>query len=403
MINTVPGNTELAPGKCNSLIPLIKMLSFPTLLNRRVLLIATSSINSQNIFSNGLFQNIYLIYRMAEAVGWLPIFIVNEKPKTIEEIPTILHTCRIVSIDEMVKQPIPIGVYLEIGMSVNVELRNYLKQLGARICKLYLGNILNIDIETPIFYHPNTFIHHSVGGQDEIWTSPHYFQHSQYASALNLLDPSSTRIAPYIWEPSILLDNGRRYISWRPIEKQENPIILIMEPNISFQKSSLVPIMIAEAFYKKNPLWDGEVIVVNGEKLLQSTFFLPSIYQHLQLVKDNKISFIGRRDMKDIMATHPYLTAICHQINNDYNYMTLELMYTGFPLIHNSGSWSEFGYYYKENDIEEGAKNLEFVFENHKNCTELYKSHSRILAWRHSLYNPDNQAEWKELLDVKTK
>ena len=400
--NRYPGYTELAPGPGDNVKPIVSMNAYPPTLNRRAILIATASINSQNIFTNGLFQNIYLIYRMAEAVGWLPIFLVSEKPKTIDEIPTVLHSCRIASIEEMIKNPIPIGIYLEIGMSIDAQMRRFMKSLGARICKLYLGNILNIDIETPIFYFPLTFLHHSTGEQDEIWLSPHYLQHAQYAAALNDIEPGSKsqRIAPYIWDPSILTDDGRRQLSWRPTQAQEKEIILIMEPNISFQKSSLVPIMAAEAFCRKNPDWNGEVLVVNGEKLLQSQYFVPSIFQHLEAVKCDKMKLVGRKDMKDIMAKHPNFTAICHQVNNDYNYMTLELLHAGFPLIHNAVSWKDYGYYYAENDIQGIVDQLEFIRTNHANRTEVYKSHSRALAWRHSVYNPDVQKGWKELFDV---
>jgi hypothetical protein len=397
----MPGYTELAPGPSDAIKPLLKMTDLPATLNRRVILIATATINSANIFSNGLFQNIYLIYRMAEAVGWLPIFVVSERPKSMDEVPKVLHTCRIATIDEIVKQPIPVGIYLEIGMSIDTQTRQYIKMLGARICKLYLGNILNIDIETPVFYYPMTFIHHSVGAHDEIWVSPHYQQHAQYAAALNHVVPGSTaqRIAPYIWDQSILMDEGRRQLSWRPTANGEKPVILIMEPNISFQKSALVPLMAAEAFCRKHPDWDGEVLVVNGEKLLQSQFFLPSIYQHLQIAKTDKLKLVGRRDMKDLMGQHPNFTAVCHQVNNDYNYMTLELLHTGFPLIHNASSWSEYGYYYKENDIDGIVRMLEFVQASHLDRLEVYKSHGRALAWKHSLYNPDVQRGWKELLD----
>jgi hypothetical protein len=397
----LPGYTELAPGPGDSVKPFLPIKSLPPLLNRRVILIATAAINSANIFTNGLFQNIYLIYRMAEAIGWLPIFIVSEKPKSLDEIPKILQNCRVTSIDEMVKQPIPIGIYLEIGMSVDPAMRKYLKLLGAKICKLYLGNILNIDIETALFYHPMTFIHHSVGGHDEIWVSPHYLQHSQYAAALNHIEVGGPgqRIAPYIWDPSILLDDGRRKLAWRPRNSGEKQVLLIMEPNISFQKSSLVPIMAVEAFYKKNPDANFELIVVNGEKLVQATYFLPSIYQHLSIVRDDKVKILARRDMKDIMNEHPSLICLCHQVNNDYNYMTLELLYTGFPLIHNSNSWSEFGYFYKENNIMDAAGLIEFVMKSHEDRLEVYKSHAHALAWRHSPYNPDVQAGWRDLLE----
>lgn len=225
--------------------------------------------------------------------------------------------------------------------------------------------------------------------------------HAQYGAALNHIVPGGPcqRIAPYIWDPVILTDDGRRSLQWQPRKEGEKQTLLIMEPNISFQKCSLIPLMIVEAYCRANPDWNGEVIIINGEKLLQSTYFLPAIYQHLQIVKQDKLRLCGRREIKDIMAEIPSLIAVCHNVNNDYNYMALEFLYSGFPLIHNSGSWNSYGYYYKENDIADGVKQLELALTSHATILETYKSHARALAWRHSLYNPDVQKGWKTLLE----
>jgi len=120
----------------------------------------------------------------------------------------------------------------------------------------------------------------------------------------------------------------------------------------------------------------------------------------LKLVEDNKVKLVGRRDMKDMMAETPWMIAMCHQVNNDYNYMTMEFMYTGFPLIHNAGAWSEYGYYYPDNHIDAAAEQIKYVLDSHSERIELYKSHGRVLAWKHSLYNPDVQAAWKALLEA---
>ena len=89
---------------------------------------------------------------------------------------------------------------------------------GAKVCKLYLGNILNIDIETPMFYTQMHFAHHIVGEIDEIWVSPHYKQHEEYAAILNHVEPisKSMKIAPYVWDSSILSLDGKRNLQWRP-------------------------------------------------------------------------------------------------------------------------------------------------------------------------------------------
>ena len=399
----LPGMTVVAPCAGDTERPFLPLQSIPPLYNRPVILIATPTIEKGNIYTNGLFQNIYLIYRICEALGWLPIFIVGEKPTSIDQIPQILHNCRIASFKDIAEQPIPVKIYIEVGLGVEKQFHTFMKAIGARVCKLYLGNILNIDTEFGHFYFPTQLNHHSTGMYDEIWTSPHYLMHAQYGAVLNHIEPGSSaqRIAPYIWDPCILLDDGRRHYSWRPTQSDEKDVIVIMEPNISFQKCSLIPLMIAEAFFRAHPDWNGKVIVVNGEKLLQSVFFLPSIYQHLHLVKSERLELRGRCDMISILKEYPNATFICHNVNNDYNYMMPELLTVGVPLIHNSTPWNEYAYFYKDNNIAGGVKQLEEVFAYHAQRLETYKSHARSLAWRHSMYNPEIQKAWKDLLETR--
>ena len=118
-------------------------------------------------------------------MGYAPILVVNDKPKDIERVPTILRHVRMITVEEILKSPIPIHLYLEIGMSVDPSLRRLFRTAGAKVAKLYLGNILNIDTETPMFYPGMHFAHHVVGEIDEIWVSPHYKQHEEYAAVLN--------------------------------------------------------------------------------------------------------------------------------------------------------------------------------------------------------------------------
>ena len=263
-IRSLPGMTRRAPGPADSVIPLLSLNDITSLFHRKIILIATASICDGNIFNNGLYQNCFILYKLAEAIGWLPIFVVNKRPNSLSEIPEILHPCRITEVEHILKQPLPVSMYLEIGMSMSPELRKYMKMLGARSTKLYLGNILNIDIETPMCFPGMFFNHHVVGEQDEIWVSPHYAQHSQYATIINKLEPSpkSQRIAPYIWDPCILTDDGRRQMAWRPRQENERACILIMEPNISFQKSCIVPLLLVEEYARNHPEKEFDVHIL---------------------------------------------------------------------------------------------------------------------------------------------
>lgn len=380
------------------------MLSFPQkdpLFNRPCLLIATASISDKNIQNNGLQQNCYLIQRLAEAIGWLPIFVVNEVPKDLTGIPDFLRTCRLGTIEEFLRQPIPVKVYLEIGMSMSGNLRRFLKMCGARTCKLYLGNILNIDIETPMFFPGMMFSHHVIGEQDEIWTSPHYAMNLEQAACLNQVEPeaASAKIAPYVWDPSILTDNGRRKLSWRPLIKDEKPCFLIMEPNISFQKTAIVPLMILEEQSRKNPEKEFTVVVVNGERLLSSGYYTSTLAPCLSIIQRGFVKQLERKDMVTVMTQFPSAIPVCHHVNNEFNQMVLEFMYAGFPVLHNCEAWKDFGYFQPENDFKAAAKLLDPIVDNHGLNLEIQKSHGMALTWRHSIQNPDVQTAWRTLLE----
>lgn len=396
----LPGMTRLGDEPSSSVKPYKGMESIPSLLQRPILMLATATITDENIFSNGLFQNIYLFYKMFDAMGYTTLLLVNSKPKNLDGIPEILRGCRVVAVEDLVKQPIPIKVYIEIGMSIDSVIRRFLKMTGAKICKLYLGNILNIDIETPVFYPGMNFSHHVIGEMETIWVSPHYGQHAEYALALNHVRPESQKIkvAPYIWDPVILTDDGRRKIAWTPPQPHETQKVIIMEPNISFQKSSLVPIMAMERWYRNHKDWKGEVCVFNGERLLMTPFFKESVLPTLDLYRDGKMKFLGRNSIINIMKEYPSATFILHQWNNEYNYMLFELFWAGYPVLHNAMSWSSFGYCYPGSDLNKMGQLYDDIIRHHHEKLETYKAHTRALTWKHSPYNPEVQQAWSELL-----
>jgi len=393
------GMTRIGSVPITKHIPLCGLSEIVPLISRPIVLLATATITDDNLFANGLFQNVFLLYKMFDSAGWTPILIVNTKPTNLEKIPEVLRTTRVISIEDLVKQPLPIKAYIEIGMSIDPALRRFLKMIGGKIFKLYLGNILNIDIETPVFYPSMNFSHHVVGEMDAIWVSPHYEQHSEYACALNHIDPSQEiKVAPYVWDSCILTDGNRRNPQWRPRKGDEKETFIVMEPNISFQKSSLLPIMALESWYRKNSSWTGQVLIVNGERIASVPFFRDSILNTLDLFKDGKLIIIGRKDIITVMTEYPSATFVLNQWNNEYNYMTLELFSAGFPVVHNAQSWKEYGYSYKGNSIYDIVSKITLSRERHSELLETYKSHARLLAWTHSPYNPELQKAWIKLV-----
>lgn len=399
MNSSYPGLTECDESLVLKEVPFAPIIQ-EELHKRKIILLATAAINEGNVFSNGLFQNVYVFYKMFESMGFCPILIVNDKPKSLDGTPPMIRNTRMVVAEELLKQPIPVLAYIEIGMSIDPIVRKFLRMIGAKSYKLYLGNILNIDIETPMFYLQTNFSHHVIGELDEIWVSPHYKMHEEYACYLNHTDPKVQKhlTVPYVWD-SCFLTNTEKNLKWRVRSGEEKETIIITEPNISFQKSAIIPILALERWYRKNKKWDGQVVVMNGERLLMVPFFKENIWDTLELVKDGKITMIGRNDIQKTMEIYPYATFLLHQVNNEYNYMTLELLHNGYPVLHNAHTWKHHGYYYEGSDLDGIGKMLDQT-RIHEQILETYKSHAQTLIWTHSPYNPSVQAKWNEIINV---
>jgi len=365
---------------------------------RPVILIGSSPIDMKTIFNNGLLQNVYILYRMFQSMGYQPVLLMSSLP---EELPSYMSDLTMLSIETFLKTSIRVTVYVEIAMSVDSMVKEFLNQSGTRVYKLYLGNILNIDIESPMCYPGMYFVHHYIGNVDDVWVSPHYAQHLQYAKSVNHVNIRNERdsIAPYVWDPCILTNGGARSFEWSPPEKGSE-IFLIIEPNISFQKTSIVPLSIIESWYRKvGAAWKGKVVIVNGNRLDVLPYFRDSLASAFDLVKDGRLDMRGRMSIVEILTEFPSAIPICHQWNNEYNYMVLEYFHCLFPVLHNASDWSDYGYYYPNSDIAAGVVQLERTMD-HASRKETFKSHARTLAWRHSPYNPEVQNGWAKLLGL---
>jgi hypothetical protein len=400
-----PGRTDTFGDPCAALKPWTGPLdSLKGISDRKIILLSTATITDENIHANGLFQNVVVFYRMFDAMGYAPIMLVNDKPKHLKNIPEGLRKCRMIVTEDMLKQPMAnVAAMLEIGMSLDPIVRQFVKMIGGRLFKVYLGNILNIDVETPIFINQHYFAHHVVGKNDAILVSPHYGQHAEYASYLNHVPVKGALedlIAPYVWDPDILMGDGANLLSWKAPTCPEEEVFVIMEPNISFQKCSLVPLMIMERWYRsKGAGWKGKIMVVNGERLLMVPHFLVNVMPYLDIFKDAKVEMLGRRDIVSTLKEWPTATFVLHNYNNEFNYMTLELLYTGFPVIHNAPSWVEFGYGYDGADLKKGAELVDAARTRHSERAATYKSHAATLAWKYSPYNPAIHAAWGKIIE----
>ena len=406
-MDTLPGNTILPDEEKvdTSSLPLLKQIQSiqsiqPTQPTQQVIVLGSNDVNDTTLFQNGLTQNIVILYDLFESLGYTCYLLQN--PNTgVSEKKEFIKRYRPLTSQDMIKGGMRIYLFVEIGMSLDPTTRQYLRSTGAKITKLYLGNILNIDVET-IQYYPSMFFHHHIVGEiDQIWTSPHYRQHLEYAAILNRVSPSSAQVVPYVWDACFLT----RYLAphqleWTPPADWRQQDLVVMDPSISFQKCSFYSLLLAEAFSKRYPEWKGKLHVINGDRLQISSHARNHVLPALTLYQQGRIQLYGRKKIHDILIEHRSACFLTHQWNNDYNYMTLELMYCQYPILHNSEGWKEFGYHYSVDQWDEAVQTLFNALTQHTANRATYRTHSAQLAWKHSVHHPAIRQRWKAILDA---
>lgn len=360
-----------------------------------VVALTTPLITRATLYNNGLYQNILILYKLVASLGHTPYLIVTNEP-TPETADLLLDDAyRCITPEGVIRNGLSIDVHIEVGMAVDSSFTRYLRTKGTRLVKYYLGNIINIDIEIITTVQGVTFPHHCPGTLDELWTSPHYAQNIDYMCSLYRLPFSKGIIAPYVWEPMFI--DGSAKVSNADELAWITRDIVITEPNISFQKSCLVPLLLVERFAKAYPAWRGRVILMNSHRFVTNTH-AKAVLERLALHRAGRILYRGRQTIREIIDNNREACFICHQVNNEYNYMVLELMYLGLPVFHNASAWSAFGYYWSDSAIDSAVAKLYSVLQTH--CADgVYRADGRQLAWLYSIYNPEVRSAWGQLLD----
>ena len=360
----------------------------PECKEEKIVFLTCQSLAPDVIFSNGLNQNVIFLYQLFELVGWKPYLLVNG-PMDSSKLATEM---RWITLDKYIQEPFDVSVLLEIGINMSKKVRSLFKMMGARVIKLYLGNTLNIDTEMCIYSPGGDVILHSVGELDMVLTSPHYASQLEYLRCVNGLEADQVSVAPYVWEPTFI---GEGVGAAPPKD------ILIFEPNISFQKCCVVPLLICEKYYLENLSFSGKIHLFNVDKYEDGSNFYRNLLDRLRLWKDGRIVLHGRCSVKEIMEEYPNSVILCHQTNNEYNYMYLEAFYRGFSLVHNAESWSSGGFYYEGDDILGGATALGRALNNSGSVER--RRHENDIIMRHSIFNTANQEGWLRLLEGEPK
>ncbi|KVL10114.1 DUF2827 domain-containing protein [Burkholderia sp. MSMB1826] len=345
--------------------------------------------DGQAIWENGIHQNIAFLAMMlkrSDRVG--PVYFLNggdanALPAGLDldglNVPLVKPTDVTHELD----------VVIEMGAQLPVEWMRYMKVLGTKIVACYVGHTYSGVTETPIFDKPSGHIFN--GTQfDEVWV----LEKSQKIDVplLRTLARAPVYTIPHLWSTYFLdrriaalksegmmfgYRTGRR--PWR---------LATLEPNISVVKSCHYPMLTCDEFYRRHPDAVQHLFVVNSMHMKAHPTFV-HFANSLDLVRQHKATFEPRIDLPGFMARHAD-AVVSHHWENGQNYLYYDVLYGGYPLIHNSTLIGDAGYYYPDFDSAAGGRALLEAWLHHDERLDDYRAKAGRLLQSVSIDNPAN-------------
>lgn len=222
-----------------------------------------------------------------------------------------------------------------------------------KVVQFHCGNHCYFNAEDVVFNKHdvvkllhNTWFH-------ETWVFPmHRFASSYY----ELLTGKPTKVMPYVWSPTLIdrycLDHGLD-VACDPLLYKDGAGLSLccFEPNLNVTKTCLAPLLIMNRVYQKRPALIKKCMLFCAHHLTKHQPFVDFL-AYLDIAKANLLEIYPRVPLPQALAQMKEKNIapviIGHQIANSQNYMYLECLHLGYPLVHNSPALETVGFFYDE-------------------------------------------------------
>ncbi len=368
-------------------------------MNTKKLKIAlTASIGEeyQTIWGSGIVQNILFLYQLFAKIDIVEeIYLLDLLQSSEEEILQKnigVNKYKFINKEFAAKQA---DIVIEIGTQVWPELAQTIKQRNGKIISLRCGNAY-IDEVMGIFFDRNTLHPINNVSYDQIWALPHYGQNS--APMLGTFFRCPVKVVNYIWEAEFVdltAKNTNLDYSYKPNSPRAKNIA-ICEPNLNPTKTFHIPLLICEEAYRLQNNSINHVYTMNTWRLNTNNSLLHFV-NRLDIFNKGLCTFESRLDIVQTMKNNADII-VSHHWQNGLNNLYFDVLYGGYPLIHNSEFIKDMGYYYKDFNPQDGAKQLISAINHHDENLSSYKHKVAIGLHKYSITNRENINQYRNLL-----
>lgn len=324
-----------------------------------------------SVYENGCFQQSLFVYYAVQNAGFAVKMVSTEysvgetfKDIAIHNIDKLFDECKMM-------------IMISSIVSDESFLKS-LKQHNIKIVGYNCGNLYYIYQEDLVFDKHNVIGERSFGNKyfDQIWTIPNYENQLDFIEAIT--DTPCTSV-PYVWNSDFVV--GNKYI---PKKNATSYNIIIFEPNMNLTKTCLIPIYICNELFKSGYNVTAFVISKPNTKTFEKLckMFAFNIEPYPRMVSYEVLTQLTEKtDAMNIILSH--------QKDNPLNFLHLEMLHLGYPLVHNSDKIKDLGYYYET--IGDGTRQIIDCINNHT-------AKNNVNLERFSAHNRDNFEIYKTLI-----
>jgi hypothetical protein len=349
-------------------------------------------------FSNGCIQQSLFLKQIFENIGYSTDFVTFETDYSIYG-DTDIPINMINETSDLSMYKVFIFVSL-IVIDTNPIYEN-IKKHNITCIDIICGNLYILHQEEFVFNEHNIISNSFHNISQESWVLEMYPFMNEY---INFLTNKPSHILPYVWNTDII--EGYMKCKHLDIKVDYDHIdrskinILIFEPNMSIHKTGLIPILIANRYFLDNPAHLNKVYVFCGNKIKENN--MPFL-QNLAIVKSGILETYERMVMPTVFDiikknNNHINVVLSHNIMNNLNFLHLELMHLGIPIIHNCEPYRDNGLYYDDYTFSKAVHLLEETRTTFYN-TEPYRDVSQKIISRYSPINEERKMVYQKHIE----
>jgi hypothetical protein len=341
------------------------------------------------LFENGLRQNVLFLYLLFKnSPNCRRVYLLNHGDGDAPLIPERLGipADAVVRTRDVIDQ---LDYVIGAGAAMDAETVAALRQRGCKLICYKGGNggVISIEATAAKPQRPDAELYFDRDYWDVIWMTPQHIH--TYRGWCETIYRCPVQETPQIWAPLMIQsadapvrdDFGYRRKAGEPWR------IGIMDPNITVMKTSHLPMLVCETAFRRRREAFRAIYVTNALPYKEDDHFR-SFAVSLEASKAGVMT-VEQRFVSSHFLTNHADAVVTHHWENGLNYLYYEVLWGGYPLVHNSEFLKDYGYYYETFDADSGADALLRAFDEHDANLDAYKARNAPLMKRLDPANPE--------------